>query len=94
MKQVTGLLLLKLTSEWFPPKERSTAAGIFNSGSALGAIIVPPLVAVMAKLAMAGNTLLSFLQLFGYLWLAAFWFSYYTPGKSAKETKARVSSCI
>lgn len=33
---------LKLTGEWFPPHERSTASGIFNSGSALGAIIVPP----------------------------------------------------
>ena len=38
---------LKLTSEWFPPHERSTASGIFNSGSALGALIVPPLVAYL-----------------------------------------------
>jgi MFS transporter, ACS family, aldohexuronate transporter len=80
---------LKLTSEWFPPKERSTAAGIFNSGSALGAIIVPPLVAVMA-INYGWQYTFIILALFGYLWIAAFWFSYYTPGKSAKESKARV----
>ncbi|HET6539774.1 MAG TPA: MFS transporter, partial [Chryseolinea sp.] len=35
---------VRMTSEWFPPHERSTASGIFNSGAALGAIIVPPFV--------------------------------------------------
>jgi MFS transporter, ACS family, hexuronate transporter len=80
---------LKLTSEWFPPKERSTAAGIFNSGSALGAIIAPPLVTVIA-INYGWQYTFIILALFGYLWLAAFWFSYYTPGKSANETKARV----
>jgi ACS family hexuronate transporter-like MFS transporter len=80
---------LKLTSEWFPPKERSTASGIFNSGSALGAIIVPPLVAVMAT-SYGWQSTFIILALFGYLWLAVFWFVYYTPGQSANETKARV----
>ena len=36
---------IKLTSEWFPPEERSTATGIFNSGAAIGAMIAPPLIA-------------------------------------------------
>jgi MFS transporter, ACS family, hexuronate transporter len=80
---------LKLTGEWFPPKERSTAAGIFNSGSALGAIIVPPLVAVMAT-SYGWQYTFIILAIFGYLWLAVFWFVYYTPGQSANETKARV----
>ena len=80
---------LKLTGEWFPPKERSTAAGIFNSGSALGAIIVPPLVAVIATNYGWQYTFI-ILAIFGYIWLAVFWFVYYTPGQSANETKARV----
>lgn len=80
---------LKLTSEWFPPHERSTASGIFNSGSALGAIIVPPLVAVMATNYGWQSTFI-ILAAFGYLWLVVFWFTYYTPGQSAQETKARV----
>ena len=36
---------VKVVSEWFPPKERAFASGIFNSGSAIGAVIAPPLVA-------------------------------------------------
>lgn len=80
---------LKLTGEWFPPHERSTASGIFNSGSALGAIIVPPLVAVMA-INYGWQSTFIILAVFGYLWLAVFWFTYYTPGQSAQESKARV----
>jgi ACS family hexuronate transporter-like MFS transporter len=36
---------LKLTSEWFPPNERSTASGIFNSGASIGIVAAPPLIA-------------------------------------------------
>ena len=40
---------IKTTAEWFPPRERALATGIFNSGSNVGAIIAPltvPLIAV------------------------------------------------
>lgn len=80
---------LKLTTEWFPPNERSTASGIFNSGSALGAIIVPPLIAVMSGYFGWQSTFI-ILAVFGYLWLVVFWFTYYTPAQSAKDAKARV----
>jgi ACS family hexuronate transporter-like MFS transporter len=36
---------VKVVAEWFPPKERALASGIFNSGSAIGAVVAPPLVA-------------------------------------------------
>jgi ACS family hexuronate transporter-like MFS transporter len=32
---------VKATAEWFPPRERALATGIFNSGSSLGAILAP-----------------------------------------------------
>lgn len=80
---------LKLTSEWFPPHERSTASGIFNSGSALGVIIVPPLVAFLGT-NYGWRTTFIVLALVGYLWLAIFWFIYYTPEQSVKESKARI----
>lgn len=35
----------KAVSEWFPPKERSFAFGLFNTGSSVGAVIAPPLIA-------------------------------------------------
>jgi ACS family hexuronate transporter-like MFS transporter len=80
---------LKLTSEWFPPSERSTASGIFNSGSALGVIIVPPLVAYLGTMYGWQATFI-ILAIFGYLWLVVFWFVYYTPKQAVKASKARL----
>lgn len=80
---------LKLTSEWFPPRERSTASGIFNSGSALGAIIVPPLIAVMAS-GYGWQFTFVILAAFGYVWLIAFWLLYRTPLRKSSEVKAKV----
>ncbi len=36
---------VKVVAEWFPAKERALASGLFNSGSAIGAVVAPPLVA-------------------------------------------------
>lgn len=71
---------IKLTSEWFPPHERSTASGIFNSGSALGAIIAPPLIAYLSMQYDWQATFI-ILGISGYIWLVIFWFIYYTPEK-------------
>jgi MFS transporter, ACS family, hexuronate transporter len=79
---------LKLTGEWFPPHERSTASGIFNSGAALGAIIVPPLVAYLA-INYGWQMTFILLAALGYLWLVAFWFIYYTPKQALQESKGR-----
>ena len=35
---------IKATAEWFAPKERSLATGIFNSGACVGAILAPAIV--------------------------------------------------
>src|SRR4051812_18999437 len=34
-------------AEWFPVQERSTAMGIINGGTAVGAVVAPPLIAVV-----------------------------------------------
>ncbi len=78
---------VKLTAEWFPAHERSTASGIFNSGSALGSIVAPPLIAWLgvrygwraAFLAVGG---------LGYVWLLAFWFLYHTPPQAERLNEA------
>jgi len=38
----------KANAEWFPVKERALAQGIFNSGAAIGGIVSPPLLALLA----------------------------------------------
>jgi MFS transporter, ACS family, hexuronate transporter len=36
----------KAMAEWFPARERSTAMGIMNAGTAVGALAAPPLIAI------------------------------------------------
>lgn len=38
----------KAVAEWFPPKERAFAFGLFNAGSSIGAVAAPPLIALIA----------------------------------------------
>jgi ACS family hexuronate transporter-like MFS transporter len=80
---------LKLTGEWFTPEERSTAAGIFNSGAAAGAIIAPPLIAILGT-KYGWQATFVVIGVLGYIWLAAFWFTYYTPEHAKKEANARI----
>lgn len=78
---------VKVVAEWFPVRERAFASGIFNSGSAIGAIIAPPLVAWIvlrfhwpAAFLLTGAT--------GFLWLLVWWRVYYTPAEVAREAGA------
>jgi ACS family hexuronate transporter-like MFS transporter len=71
---------IKVVSEWFPPRERPLASGIFNSGSAIGALIAPPLIAFLllsygwqAAFWMVGTS--------GFVWLIIWWFAYETPAQ-------------
>ncbi len=41
----------KAVAEWFPVRERSTAMGLINAGTAVGAVIAPPAIAYIIWLA-------------------------------------------
>jgi MFS transporter, ACS family, hexuronate transporter len=41
----------RAVAEWFPAKERATAMGIINAGTAVGAVIAPPLIALVLSYA-------------------------------------------
>jgi MFS transporter, ACS family, aldohexuronate transporter len=41
----------KAVSEWFPATERSTAMGIINAGTAVGAVVAPPMIAGILQVA-------------------------------------------
>ncbi|HEY6956728.1 MAG TPA: MFS transporter [Flavisolibacter sp.] len=79
---------IKLTSEWFPAAERSTASGIFNSGAAIGSVIAPPLIAYLGTRYGWQATFIVIGSL-GYLWLVCFWFVYYTPKNVLTATRAK-----
>ena len=77
---------IKLTGEWFSPEERSTASGIFNSGSAIGAVVAPPLIAWLGT-SYGWQTTFIAIGVLGYLWLAVFWFTYYNPTGEKERSK-------
>lgn len=66
----------KVTSEWFPPKERGTAVGLFNSGSMLGALLAPPMVAFVTGL---WGWRMAFIVTgsLGFIWMALWLFLFY-----------------
>ncbi len=69
---------MKAVSEWFPDKERSVATGWFNIGTAVGAMIAPPLVVWCI---LAGSWQLAFFVTgaIGLVWAGAWWFGYRSP---------------
>lgn len=69
---------VKVVAEWFPEKERALASGVFNSGSAVGAIVAPPLVAYLIA-NFGWQAAFLFIGLTGGIWLIAWFAIYYTP---------------
>jgi len=55
----------------------------------VGAIITPPLIVWLGK-AYGWQAAFIIIGALGYIWLAIFWFVYYTPERSLKESKARI----
>ena len=69
---------IKVVAEWFPPQERALASGIFNSGSALGALLAPPAVAFLA-LHYGWRSAFALMGCLGFLWAAAWMVFYRRP---------------
>jgi len=78
---------LKVVSEWFPPKERTVATGVFNMGSSIGNMIAPALVAFCI---IAFGWQSAFIVTGGLsLIFAAVWFALYrSPGEHKRLTQA------
>jgi ACS family hexuronate transporter-like MFS transporter len=75
----------KAVSEWFPAKERSFAFGIFNTGSSIGAVIAPPLIALIA-VSLSWRWVFIFFGLAGLFWAIIWFLVYNTPAKSGFVT--------
>lgn len=77
---------VKTVAEWFPIKERAFAAGLFNSGSTIGAIIAPIIVSGIT-IAFGWQWAFIITGALGFVWVA-FWLAfYYSPEKHPKLSK-------
>lgn len=75
----------KAVSEWFPPRERSLAFGLFNTGSALGAIVAAPALAWLAT-TFGWRWVFFATGATGFVWAVAWLFFYQTPDRSRRIT--------
>lgn len=81
----------KAVAEWFSVRERSTAMGIINAGTAVGAVIAPP--GIAAIIALSNWRWVFFLAgLTGLIWTAWWWRTYSTPERDgiADATAERI----
>jgi MFS transporter, ACS family, hexuronate transporter len=78
---------IKATAEWFPKKERALATGIFNSGTNVGAIIVPLTVPLIVN-SLGWKWAFILTGMLGIVWMIL-WFIYYEiPSKQTRLSKA------
>ncbi len=73
---------VKATAEWFPPKERALATGIFNSGASVGAILAPLTVPWVA-LHFGWRAAFLITGLFSAIWIVWWSIRYRTPERAA-----------
>lgn len=69
---------VKVVAEWFPAGERSLAAGIFNSGAAIGAVLAPPVIVWIAS-QYGWRATFALVGALGFVWSAAWGIFYRKP---------------
>jgi MFS transporter, ACS family, hexuronate transporter len=84
---------IKATAEWFPKKERALATGIFNSGSNIGAIVVPFTIPFLAE-NLGWQWAFILTGAIGFVWLI-FWFIFYEiPTRQGRLSSAELEYII
>jgi len=75
----------KAVSEWFPPKERGLAVGIYTTGATVGATVAPPIIALLAT-SYGWRSTFVFTGLLGLIWVLPWLWLYQTPHKHSRIT--------
>jgi ACS family hexuronate transporter-like MFS transporter len=86
----------KAVSEWFPPRERSFAFGLFNTGSSLGAIIAAPALAGIAR-EFGWRWVFFITGSAGFLWATAWVWLYQAPDRNrwiGDEERERIRASL
>ena len=81
---------IKVTTEYFPKKDRALATSIFNAGSSVGALVAPLSVPFLAK---ADGWEWAFIIIggLGFLWMGLWWAMYDRPDHSPHVNEAELA---
>lgn len=74
----------RAVAEWFPTKDRATAMGIINAGTAVGAVVAPPLIATILAYS-SWRWIFAITGGMGLLWTAWWQWSYRAPSVTFDE---------
>ena len=80
---------VKTTAEWFPKRDRAFATGVFNSGSTIGAITAPFIVAVIAE-SLGWEWAFIITGAMGFVWIIEGLIYYNVPEKHSKVNRAEL----
>ena len=72
----------RAVAEWFPTDERATAMGIINAGTAVGAVIAPPLIAVIVSY-LSWRWIFVIAGVLGLFWTSWWRLSYVSPDEGS-----------
>jgi len=82
---------IKAVSSWFPAQERALAAGIFNAGANIGAILAPILVALIVQPGGVGWQFVFLVTAtFSSIWCVTWWRTYREPEQHSRLTEAEL----
>jgi ACS family hexuronate transporter-like MFS transporter len=80
----------RAVAEWFPIDERSSAMGIINAGTAVGALIAPPLIAVILSF-LSWRSIFVISGALGLLWTLWWRLSYFSPEQDSQASGLNAS---
>jgi len=78
----------RAVAEWFPTSERASAMGIINAGTSVGAVIAPPLIALILGVA-NWRWIFAMSGTLGIVWTIWWRISYYVPTSSDADAGQR-----
>ena len=81
---------IKVTTEYFPKKDRALATSIFNAGSSVGALVAPLSVPFLAK-AYGWEWAFIIIGGLGFLWMGLWWAMYDRPDHSPHVNEAELA---
>lgn len=68
----------RVVAEWFPTDERATAMGVINAGTAVGAVIAPPMIAIILSF-VSWRWIFVISGALGLVWTSWWHVSYFPP---------------
>lgn len=85
---------IKTVAEWFPPKERAFATGLFNGGSNFGQVLAPLLIPLVLYFFVSWQYVFVLSVIFSGLWLLAWLHFFSAPQESRFVNSAELDYII